>query len=361
MRNFTLIYILVLSVLTSNLVFVSNSYAQTKKERVVLVTIDKVTEGMTSPTILLTGSTYFSEKSKVAAESAGLVKKVYINEGDAVEVGQPIAKLDDSLMKYNLQAAVAETKHAKSVLDKAKRDYKRTKILFDQKSLSKATYDDAMTDMQKAENTYLVSLANQQRLEVEFKKMTILSPLKGVVISKNVEVGEWVNAGSQVAGVATLSYITKVYIPETVLPYLRVGEEVTVKTKRKEYNGRVLSINPQGDTATRLFLTRIYIGQDPNLKEGLHATALIPSGSKVKALLVPRDALIERNSVKGVYVVTEDSKAKFVPIKIIGYNGGYLAISPVVQGNIDVNNYVILDGNNAVTNGVKVKITSKIK
>ena len=359
--NIHKVYTFFLIILLSNLFIVSESYAQNKKERVVLVTIEKVTEGVTSPTILLTGSTYFSEKSKVAAESQGLIKKVYINEGDAIEVGQPIAKLDDTLIQYTYQAAIADTKHAKSVLDKAKRDYGRTKILFDQKSLSKTTYEDAMTDMQKAESAYAVSVAKQKRLEAEIKKMTILSPLKGVVISKNVEVGEWVNAGSQVAGVATLSYISKVYIPEAVLPYLRAGEEVTVTTKRKEYNGRVLSINPQGDTATRLFLTRIYIGQDPDLKEGMHTTALIPSGSKVKALLIPRDALIERNSVKGVYTVTSESKAKFVPLKIIGYNGGYLAVSSIVENNLNINDDVILDGNNAVSNGVKIKITSKIR
>ena len=73
--------------------------------------------------------------------------------------------------------------------------------------------------------------------------MVIKSPLKGVVISKNVEVGEWVNSGGVVAGVATLTYEAKVYIPETVLPYIKAGQSVTVKTSRKEYTGKVLSIN----------------------------------------------------------------------------------------------------------------------
>ena len=63
---------------------------QSQKERVVLVTVEKVTEGMTSPTMMITGSAYFSESSEVAAESAGKVLQVYVQEGDAVEIGQPL-------------------------------------------------------------------------------------------------------------------------------------------------------------------------------------------------------------------------------------------------------------------------------
>ena len=190
--------------------------------------------------------------------------------------------------------------------------------------------------------------------------MLIKSPLKGVVISKDVEVGEWVTTGGQVAGVATLTYEAKVYIPESVLPYIKAGQQVVVRTSRKEYTGKVLSINSKGDPATRLFLTRIDLGQDPDLKEGILTTALIPSGSKINSLLVPRDAVVERNNVKGVFKVVEDDRVRFVPVKVIGYNGGYSAVSSITEGTLKKDDIIVLDGNNVVNNGVKVKITSKI-
>ena len=102
-----------------------SSGASGSKERVVLVTVEKVSEGMTSPTMMITGSAYFSESSEVAAESAGKVLKVYVNEGDAVEIGQPLASLDDSLLGYSVSSAVAATKQAKANLDKALRDFNR--------------------------------------------------------------------------------------------------------------------------------------------------------------------------------------------------------------------------------------------
>ena len=330
------------------------------KERVVLVTVEKVSEGMTSPTMMITGSAYFSESSQVAAESAGKVLKVYVNEGDAVEIGQPLASLDDSLLGYSESSAVAATKQAKANLDKALRDFNRNKVLYTQKSISQQKYQDSLTDYTNAQSAYTSAVSQQKQLETQKEKMVIKSPLKGVVISKDVEVGEWVNSGGVVAGVATLTYEAKVYIPETVLPYIKAGQQVTVKTSRKEYTGKVLSINSKGDPATRLFLTRIDLGQDPDLKEGVLVVALIPSGSKINSLLVPRDAVVERNSVKGVFKVLEDERVRFIPVKIIGYNGGYAAVTSVTEGSLKKDDQIVLDGNNAVNNGVKIKITSKI-
>ena len=325
------------------------------KERVVLVTVEKVSEGMTSPTMMITGSAYFSESSQVAAESAGKVLKVYVNEGDAVEIGQPLASLDDSLLGYSVSSAVAATKQAKANLDKALRDFNRNKVLYTQKSISQQKYQDSLTDYTNAQSAYTSAVSQQKQLETQKEKMVIKSPLKGVVISKDVEVGEWVNSGGVVAGVATLTYEAKVYIPETVLPYIKAGQQVTVKTSRKEYTGKVLSINSKGDPATRLFLTRIDLGQDPDLKEGVLVVALIPSGSKINSLLVPRDAVVERNSVKGVFKVSEDERVRFIPVKIIGYNGGYGVVTSIKKRSIKKNEKIVVEGNKREKKRVKNK------
>lgn len=341
-------------------VFAQNKKTTTSKERVVLVTVEKVSSGITSPTVMITGSAYFSESSSVAAESAGKVLKVFVNEGDAVEIGQPLARLDDTLLIFNLESAKSLTRQAKSNLDKAARDYKRSKELFRQKAIAQQKYEDSSTDYTNAQAAYNSAKAKQKMLEIEKEKMTITSPLKGIVISKDVEVGEWVSTGGKIAGVAALTYEAKVFIPESVLPYIKAGQQIVVKTSLKEYNGKVLSINSKGDPATRLFLTRIDLGQDPDLKEGVLTTALIPSGSRINSLLVPRDALVERNNMKGVFKVVEDNRVKFIPVKIVGYNGSYVAVNSITEGSLKKDDSIVLDGNNVVNNGVKVKITSKI-
>ena len=360
MKKYFLIIAVILFSIPFTVLAQNKQAGASSKERVVLVTVEKVSEGIISPTMMITGSAYFSESSEVAAESAGKVLKVYVNEGDAVEIGQPLASLDDSLLVYSVSSAAAATKQAKANLDKALRDFNRNKVLYTQKSISQQKYQDSLTDYTNAQSAYSSAVSQQKQLEIQKEKMVIKSPLKGVVISKDVEVGEWVNTGGIVAGVAALTYEAKVYIPETVLSYIKAGQQVTVKSNRKEYTGKVLSINSKGDPATRLFLTRIDLGQDPDLKEGILVVALIPSGSKINSLLVPRDAVVERNSVKGVFKVSEDERVRFIPVKIIGYNGGYAAVSSVTEGSLKKDDQIVLDGSNAVNNGVKIKITSKI-
>ena len=149
------------------LVFIPNIVdAQTKsntnnKERVVLVTVEKVSEGMTYPTMMITGSAYFSESSEVAAESAGKVLQVYVQEGDAVEIGQPLAKLDDSLLSFSVDSAKASTQQAKANLDKALRDFNRSKNLYKQQSISQQSYQDSLTTYTNAQSSYTSALASQ--------------------------------------------------------------------------------------------------------------------------------------------------------------------------------------------------------
>ena len=64
--------------------------------------------------------------------------------------------------------------------------------------------------------------------------------------------------------------------------------------------------------------------------------------------------------MQGVFKVAEDDRARFVPVKVIGYNGGYLAVSSITEGSLQKDDVIVIDGNNVVNNGVKIKITSKI-
>ena len=100
MKKYFLIIAVILFSIPFTVLAQNKQAGASSKERVVLVTVEKVSEGIISPTMMITGSAYFSESSEVAAESAGKVLKVYVNEGDAVEIGQPLASLDDSLLAY---------------------------------------------------------------------------------------------------------------------------------------------------------------------------------------------------------------------------------------------------------------------
>lgn len=334
----------------------SSAFAQTGGERAVLITADKVTEGATAPVIDITGTVYFSLSSAVAAESSGKVAKVYVNEGDKVKAGEPLAALDDKLITYEITSAEAQAAQSKASLAKAERDYGRNKSLYEQQAVSQLAYDDALTAYRNAESAYLASVANEKKLKAEKEKMIVRAPFAGTVTSKEVNAGEWVNAGGVVANVAASDFEAKIYLPEKVLPFIKTGDTVLVTAASKKFKGKVLSVNSKGDPATRTFQARIRLGADPSLKEGILATARIPAGKTIKTLLVPRDAVITENGVQGVFTFENDT-ARFVPV-IIGANAGLLrGITPLAA--LKAGDPLIISGKDRVREGAKVRIAAE--
>lgn len=332
----------------------SAGFAQTAPApKSALVTVVPITEGVTSPTINITGSVYFALTSDVAAESSGKVAKVYVNEGDKIKEGQPLAALDDKLLSYTIATAIAETAQGKANLEKTARDYERNKSLYNQQAIAQLLYDNALTDYENAQSSYSSAIAKEAKLKTEKDKMVIRSPFSGVVTAKSVNVGEWVNAGGVVASVAAPSFEAKIYLPERVLKFIKQGDKIFVTAGAKEFQGTVLSINSKGDASTRTFLTRIELGADPELKEGIIATASIPAGAVTKTMLVKRDAVLTLNNEKGIFKVMDDT-VQFIPVTIVANSGENLAIKP--KGELKVGDKAVLNGNDKIKTGSKIKI-----
>ena len=341
--------VVLLTILTS----VTTIYAQANAKKTI-VTVIKPYKGFTEPTVELTGSAFFSISSGVAAESAGKVKKIFVREGDNVKKDAELVQLDDEIISYSLEIAKATANMAKSNLDQAFKDYGRNKNLYDKKAVALSVFEDYETKYVNAQNEYQSSLASLSKLETEKNKMLVKSPITGSITSKDVEVGEWVTVGGLVATVASNSYEARISLPEKVLPYVKVGNKIILISNNKEYNGKVLSINKKANLATRTFESRISLGNDASLREGIIITARIPSGKPVAALFVKRDAVLTVNFSKGVYVES-GGVARFVPVTVIGYKGKDVGI----KGDITVDDNIILNGNNRIRNGSNITISSK--
>ena len=330
------------------------AYAQSKEAKAVLITDAAVTKGSAQPNIALTGSVFFTKASDVASESAGKIIKVFVKNADTIKQGQPIAQLDDSLLSFSIITAEANTKQTFLNFEKAKRDHVRNKSLYDMSSISQQKYQDSLTDLQNAENAYKSATAAEQKLKTEKERMTIKAPFDGVITNVPIEVGEWMSVGSTAASIASQTYEARIYLPEKVLQYTASGQKVQVNAMGKDFIGTLISVNPKGDAATRTFEAKIALGASASLKEGVQAVVRVPSGKHIEALFVPRDAVVTVNQEKGVYKIVEGS-ARFIPIDIVGYDGGNIAIhsSALLAGD-----RVIMKGNDKVKNGAKIRIAA---
>lgn len=307
-----------------------------------LVVTAKVQKGAVAPQASFIGTLYFVEESDVAAEVAGLVEEVAVQEGDPVEKGQVLVRLTSDLLDKEIAAARAQLEAAKADHEFARLEYTRTEQLFRSETVHEGEYDSKRLTAKSLEAKVSAEQARLSRLLLERKKKTIKAPYEGEVLSRKVYRGEWVAAGAVVMELARVDeFDVVVNVPAAIHAQVSPGHEAIVETGGRKLDGRVHAAVLKGDVATRTFPVRIRVKNPGGLAEGMEARVRLATGDKVESLIVPRDAVISSMGKLVVFTVQEGA-AQPVPVDVVGYEGldagiAGLGLEPgmdvVVKGN----------------------------
>ncbi|MHC4606399.1 MAG: efflux RND transporter periplasmic adaptor subunit, partial [Planctomycetota bacterium] len=169
------------------------------------------------------GSVRSRQMANLSCDVPGRVTEIVRREGQKVEKGQPILKLDDrsalaavEAAKKGLDSAGALRKQAVASVEDAKREHARLKKLRDEKAISQSDLDKAATRMDVAQATLQSMEAEEERLkamlqetEIAVGKLTLIAPFQGTIADVTCEVGEWAIPGQCVA---TLIDLDNLYV-----------------------------------------------------------------------------------------------------------------------------------------------------
>ncbi|PLX98236.1 MAG: efflux RND transporter periplasmic adaptor subunit [Desulfuromonas sp.] len=292
-----------------------------------LVAVEKIVEGTAEPSQQMVGTVFYSRVSNVASEVGGLVASVAINDGDRVKKGASLVTLQTDILETMIDKTRNSFEQAVIDMEQARKDLTRLESLHSDNLIAETTYDNQMATARGLEKRAAALKADLDRLQLEKKKMTIDAPFSGVVLKKEVEQGEWVNAGGTVAVVADDRQVDVVVdIPERMVGLLEKGREVAIISGDKKYTGRYVALIPRGDIATRTFSIKLRLKNTDALIEGMAARALLPVSPAESGLLVPRDAVINKFGRDVVYIV-EGGLAKMIPVEVTGYSGLQFGVS----------------------------------
>jgi len=318
-----------------------------------LVAAEAIQSGRIQPFQEMVGTVFYSRFSRVAAEVAGLVKEVGIEEGQRVGAGRSLVTLGTELLDTKIAETQASHGQALVELEQAQRNLERMSSLIRDKAISEALYDEHQFRVKGLEKKVENLAASLRRLELEREKMTIRSPFSGLIVKKLVEKGEWVDAGNAVAELADDSSIDVVVdVPQEMLRYLQQGCILEIKCGFLDLEGRFVSFVPQGDVATRTFAVKLRIKNTEHLIEGMEARAMLPAGPQVEGLLVSRDAVVDKSGRQMVFVA-DAGTAKMIPVKITGYAGLQVGIE---GEGLTPGQLIITKGNERVRDGQPVRL-----
>ncbi len=369
----------------------------------------KVESGSIAKSVVATGKIEPLSKVEIKSKSSGIIKYLYVNAGDPVREGQLLVELDKELLEAQLkearaflnaaegklQEAVSNSKTLKANLRKAQleaenkdydfmaAEYQRYKGLYGQGLVSKSDIDSAEQKMKAAEVAHkslaaavsvkeaeieqndrsfaklraeiVQAQAQLERAEENLRYASIRSPISGVVLSREVEVGDAVSSilqlGSNATLIMTLGDTRELYVKgkvdETDIGMVKIDQPVRVSVdayKKRTFDGKVFRIAPMGvekDNVTR-FEVRVSILNDLELlKVGMSANAEIVLEEHQNVLVIPESSLIY-NEKRETSVEVPDPRTKtgrrLVSVKTALSNG---ARTELVSG-LKVGDQVVL-------------------
>ncbi len=159
--------------------------------------------------VTATGSMAADTSVDVGVQVSGIIAKIKVDFNDKVKKGQVIAVLDTTLYNASKVDASAALHRAEIAVEQAKREYDRTNKLFENKVAAQADYDLALTNYQTSQGSLVSAQAQLNRALINLRYCTILAPISGVVIARNVQVGNMVIASFNSPVLFTIAYDLK--------------------------------------------------------------------------------------------------------------------------------------------------------
>lgn len=153
-----------------------------------------VTRGDVIQAVTATGTLNPIVNVQVGSQISGRIMKLNADFNSKVKEGDIVAELDPATYKASLLQSQAELANAKASLTLAQVNAKRAKELIKNSLVAEADYDKTMADLEQAQAQVQIRQANVEKAKVDLERCTILSPIDGVVVSRNVDVGQTVAA-----------------------------------------------------------------------------------------------------------------------------------------------------------------------
>ncbi len=314
------------------------------QNRPVPVAVASVERGRVDAFYSTTTALSAEEEAVVVARTQGVVEKIFVEEGDVVTTGTPLAQLDTR----RLQLEVARTETNIKSLNRA---FERAQQLMKTKMISPDSYDDAQFSLEREKATLALQLH-------DLEEATIRAPIDGRVTVRHIKLGNTLSPGGEAFEIKRSALIEAILnVPEKELPKMKVGQYARVSADALEgdlFDGVVDRIAPEVDASTGTFrVTVTILNEADRLKPGMFARVKVRFDSKEDALLLAREAVVVQKDESTVFVV-RDGSARKQPV-VTGYA---MDNSIEILEGLNEGDEVVITGQGGLRDGASVRVVA---
>ena len=269
------------------------------------VSVTTATRGSIEETGSLMGTIQPSDTYYVTPKVAGELLEIYVEDGQTVHAGDPIAKIDNQKQidaaKATLDAANASAQSARQQADTAQDALNRMTPLYEAGDIAAQTYQQTANTAKAAQSQVDAAEAQvdsaQLNYDTQREYATVTAPADGIVQNQSMTAHAMVSQSSQLCVITgTGAKIVKFSVTEEVLQNLCLGQTVTVEKNGSSYEGIITKLSQLANAQTGLF--------------------------PVEAALTGADALADGTSAKLSLVTAQSANALLVPVDTVYYSGG---------------------------------------
>ena len=314
------------------------------RDRPVPVAVTKVERGRVDAFYASSASLTAEEEAAVVARTVGVVEQIFVEEGDHVTAGTPLAQLDTR----RLELEVARTR---TNIESFERAYTRSKQLHETKMISPDAYDQALYNLEREKASLNLQL-------YELEEATIKAPIDGVITLRHIKLGNTLSANDPAFELKRSDIIEAVLnVPEKELPKLEKGQLAMVHIDAlddAQFEGVVVRVAPEVDPTSGTFRVTVSLDNPDNvLKPGMFARVNVRYDSNEDTLLVAREAVVTQKDENSVFVAKSGRAMK--QTITLGYTMG--STVEVLDG-LGEGDQVVITGQGGLRDGASVRVVS---
>ena len=300
------------------------------------------------------GSIVSRSDARIASVLAGRV--IWVAEvGTRVGQGEPIARLDDTVMRLRLEDLRAQVAHARAQQQFNNSQLERFDRLAATQALSASQLEDARAQREMSTDDLTRVEAQMRQVQYDISQSVIRAPFPGVVTERFIQRGEYLQTGAATARLVDTGEIeARATAALSLAGSVHPGQTVTVRDHGIEKSGRVRTVVPVGDDRSRQFEVRVTL-PSPEWLVGTSVEVSLPSAAVRTAVTVPRDALVIRQNHAYVLRLTRTDTVEELDVT----PGAGIADVVEVRGPLAAGDRLVVRGGERLAAGQAVRVIDR--
>ena len=300
------------------------------------------------------------QEAEISPEVSGKVKSILAEVGDDLKSGDPIFKLNDELLRLQVEKARSLVTQLEGNHLTSKRDLSRKEMLYQDGVISELDLDLAKAK-EKADRGLLEGAKTSLKItQRDLRETTIRSPISGSLAERLIDIGTTVLPQMKVASVVDISKIRiRIGVSEKEIYKIKKGQQVEVYVDafpNEEYQGTVFSVGMKANESTLTFPVEVEIvnNREPMLP-GMIAHLKIQTGNHSQVIVIPQEFIITEEGKSFVFVA-QDGVAHKAKITI----ATTIDSQVIVKDGLSPGDFLITVGSRSISEGMKVAIKNEL-